>query len=379
MGVILCVMPVRRSVFAMFVCVVLVGCSGSGAGQALRSGRAGSSTTVGVRGERLTLHAMTYLASNRVSPVLQVFTGAPVAVVVGAPVDVLVQLHPASSAVWVGMQPQRLEVRALHGPGRIVVATDGCPLTGAAPCEPRLLYAPTVFPIGAAPSGAVVTNHGFALHVVTSAMQPGSYEMTFPIRYPSNVNRPGLLDVTDTLYVRLDVDSGAPPTSRCTVADLHRPPARMPVPHVLTHTVVLVQGEDRLDPPPPGTKPRVAASVAWRQLAPGDSGSGGTRSLVLALLTAATPATQLPNGTLVEDIHETLAWVLYTYGQAVDSRLLGGPGGPIGPTGPTGVGDLAPGPSAPCVLMYGVSAMNAMTGHGLFNGGGSPERDPVRI
>jgi hypothetical protein len=374
-------MPVRRSVLTIFVCVVLGGCSGGGAGPAPKSSPVGSTTAVGLRSERLTVYAMTYLASNRASPVLQVFTAGPVAVVGGTPVDVLVQLHPAESAVWVGMRPQRSEVHAQHGSGRIVVATDGCRLTGTASCDPRLLYAPTAFPIGGAPSGGVVTDHGFALHVVTSAMHPGSYELTFPIRYPSNLNQAAVLDVTDTLHVRLDVDSGAPPSSRCTVADLHRPRVRMPVAHVLAHTVVLAQGEDRLDPPPPGTKPRIPASVAWRQLAPGDSGSGGTRSLVLALLTATTPATQLPNGTLVEDIHDTLAWVLYTYGQAVDSREFHGPGltGPVGLTGPAGVGNPAPAPSAPCVFTYGVGAMNAMTGHGLFNGGGFPERDPVRI
>src|SRR5580704_14154088 len=107
-------MCLRRSIVAMFVCVALVGCSGSGPRVSVRSSQVGSTTTtVGVRGERLAFHAMTYLASNRVSPVLHVFTGAPEAVVVGAPVDVLVQLHPAESAVWVGMQPERLTVQAL--------------------------------------------------------------------------------------------------------------------------------------------------------------------------------------------------------------------------------------------------------------------------
>ena len=345
----------------------------------MRSSPVGSATTtVGVRGERLALDVMTYLASNRVSPVLQVFVGAPVAVVVGTPVDVLVQLHPAQSAVWVGMQPRRLTVQALDSPGRIVVATDGCPQTGMASCDTRSLYAPTAFPIGAAPSGGVVTDHGFALHVVTSAMQPGSYEMTFPIRYPSNLSRSNVLDVTDALHVRLDVGSQLPP-SQCTVADLHRPFAAVPVPHTLTHTVVLFRGDDRLDPPPPGTKSRISASVAWRQLAPDFSGRGGSASLVLTLLTSALPATQLPNGTLVEDIHHTVAWVLYIHDGAVDSRELGGPG-TTGPIGLTGIGNPAPGPSAPCVFMDAVSAMNANTGHALLDGGGGPEpEDPIRI
>jgi hypothetical protein len=111
-------------------------------------------------------------------------------------------------------------------------------------------------------------------------------------------------------------------------------------------------------------------------------GRGGGASLVLTSLTETLPATQLPNGTFVEDIHATLAWVLYIHAGAVDSRELGSPGppSPTGPIGLTGIGTTAPGPSAPCVFMDAVSAMNAMTGHGLDNGGGGPEpEDPVRI
>jgi len=325
------------------------------------------------------LNAMTYLSSNRVSPVLQVFVGAPAAVVVGAPVEVLVQLHPAESAVWVGMRPQRLTVQALDSPGRIVVATDGCPLTGTTSCDTRLLYAPTAFPIGGAPTGGVVTDHGFALHVATTAMQPGRYEMTFPIRYPSSLSNSDVLDVTDTLHVRLDVGTRPPPSPDCTVADLHRPLAPMPVPHSLTDTVVLFRGDDRLDPPPPGTKPRIPASVAWRYMAPDFGGRGGSASLVLTSLTETLPATQLPNGTLVEDIHDTIAWVLYIHAGAVDSRELVSPG-PTGPIGLTGIGNPAREPSTPCMFMDAISAMNANTGHGLDNGGGGPEpEDPIQI
>jgi hypothetical protein len=194
--------------------------------------------------------------------------------------------------------------------------------------------------------------------------------MTFPIRYPSNVSHTNVLDVTDTLHVQLDVDSQAPPPTRCTVADLHWPAAAMPVPHALTATVVLVHGNDRLDPPPPGAKPRIAATVAWRHLAATDAGSGGSRSLVLALLTTSTPARLLPDGTLVEEIHRVLAWVLYTHNQAVN---LIGHGGPLGPNDHPTVS------SQPCRFLDGLDAMNATTGQELFAQGGTAEHDPIRL
>jgi len=184
-----------------------------------------------VRGEQLALHAMMYLGSNRISPSFSLSARAPVAIVVGKPTDVLVQFLPNPYPVWVALRPQRAIVNAHDGPGQITIATDGCALRATVACDTRPLYAPTASPIGAAPSGGVVTDQGFTLHVATAAVQPGRYDTTFETRYPPSGSHPSVLDVTDTLHVRLDIDSHGPPSMRCTLADLHRAGAPMPIPH----------------------------------------------------------------------------------------------------------------------------------------------------
>ena len=366
---------VRSALTLVTAALVLVGCSGGSAVRSVPAAPARSTTTDVrvVRGQSLALHAMAYLASNPVSPVIGLFARAPVAIVVGSPTDVLVQPRVvlSISTVWVGMRTRRLTVHARGGRGRIAVATVGCSLTGTTACDPRLVYAPSAFPIGPAPVGGIVSNRGFTLHLGTSAVQPGRYELMFPIRYASNASRASVLDVADTLHVRLDVGSRAPST-RCTVADLHRPTRKMPAPHVLADTVVLVHGDDRLDPPPPGAKARIPATVAWSHLSSHNSGSGGTSSLVLALLTTITPARPLPDGTYVEENHNVLAWVLYTHNQALDSGLIGH-GGPLGPTARSAL------PSQPCQFLDGIDAMNATTGQELFGSGGTAEHDPIRL
>ena len=357
--------------------LMLVSCSGGGAARSAPAGSVRSTPTTVVRvvrGQSLALHAMAYLASNPPSPVLGLFATAPAAVRVGSPSDVLVQLSPGlrSTPVWVGMQTGRRTVDAQGGPGRITVVTDGCPSTGAADCKTPLVYAPSAFPIGPAPTGGLVTDRGFTLHVATPALQPGTYEMTFPFRYASSATRTNVLDVTDTLHVRLYVGSKASATL-CTVADLHRPARRMPTPHVLAATVVFVPGEVRLDPPPSGAKPRIPAIVAWRHLASNNGGSGGTSSLVLARLTTVTPARPLPDGTYVEEIHDVLAWFLYTHDEAVDSGLIGHGGGPFGPTARSGAA------SQPCQFFDGRDAMNATTGREILEEGGTAEHDPFGL
>jgi hypothetical protein len=318
------------------------------------------------------MNATAYLASNPVSPLFRVWSQAPAAVIVGNPTNVTVQITALIYSAWVGLQAQRLTVHAYDGPGRITVVTDGCPVTGTGACNSRPLYSATSQPIGPAPSTpGIVLDRPFTLHLATTAIQPGRYEMTFPIRYPLNFAHPNLLAVSDILHVRLDINNRPPPSTHCTLADLHRRPPPMPTPHPITDTFVFVHGDDRLDPPPPNTHARIPAIVAWRHLA-STGGSGGTRALVLALVSAVTPARQRPDGTLREETHDVLAWVLYTHNQAVNSGLLVGPG-------PQGPHYRAPVPSAPCAFLDGLNAMNATTGQQLLAEGGTAENGPIRL
>ena len=144
----------------------------------------------------------------------------------------------------------------------------------------------------------------------------------------------------------------------------------MPVPHSLAETFVFVHGNNRLDPPPPGATARIPAKVAWAHLSSSEGGRGGSGSLVLARLTNTTPARRLPDGTLGEDTHDVLAWVLYTHDTAVNRALVSGP--------PAGPNYHRPAPSQPCVFLDGLDAMNATTGQVLLTEGETAEHDPVR-
>jgi hypothetical protein len=335
-----------------------------------------SSTAVAraVRGESLAMNSIAYLASNPVSPLFRVRTQAPAALVVGNPIDIVVQITAMNYAAWVGLHAQRRTVHAHDGPGRIKVVSDGCPLTGAAACDSRPLYSATSQPIAPPPSApGVVLQRPFTLHLATGAIEPGRYDMTFPIQYPLNFAPPNLLAVSDVLHVRIDVGSRPPASTHCTLADLHMRPPPMPTPHPVTETFVFVNGDDRLDPPLSGAHARIPAIVAWRHLASTDGGAGGTKVLVLARLTTVTPARPGANGTMHELTHNVLAWVLYTHDEAVNSGLLSGPG-PMGPT------DRAPVTvaSAPCAFFDGLAAMNATTGQELLAEGGSMENDPIQ-
>ena len=80
------------------------------------------------------------------------------------------------------------------------------------------------------------------------------------------------------------------------------------------------------------------------------------------------------NGTYVEEIHNALAWVLYTHNQAVNSGFIGHGGGPVvGPTVRSAV------PPQPCQFLDGIDAMNAATGQELFAEGGTAEHDPIHF
>jgi len=93
---------------------------------------------------------------------------------------------------------------------------------------------------------------------------------------------------------------------------------------------------------------------------------------VLSSLTYMLPEQQLRDGTLREQVHDVLAWVLYTHDVAVNSGLIGN-GGPVGPS------DHAPAVSVPCEFLDAFDAINATTGQGLGGSGETPERDPIRL
>ena len=311
---------------------------------------------------------MAYPASNRISMLLHLFARAPAAVVVGKPADVAVIVEGLARPVWVGLHPQRLTVNAHDGPGRITVATDACPKTGS--CDSRPLYAPTGNPISPAPTRGLVTQYSmFTLHLLTEAVLPGRYDLTFAIRYPSNQNQPSVLDIRDPLHVRLDIDNQAPPSTQCTRDDLNRLPPPMPTPHLVADTFVLVDGEQRLDPPPPNAHPRITATMAWHTLSTGrGSTGGGIDALVLTSLSSAYPRRQSPDGTTRPEIHAVLAWVLYTHHVAVNPDS--GPGPSINkPTTPPPV----------CAFLDGIDAIDATTGQALGSTGYTSEADPIRL
>jgi hypothetical protein len=370
-GVILAVMSrgLTTVMLGAAMAVLVVGCGGSGPSTATTGTTRPSTAAIrAVQGQRLALHAMAYTASNRVPALFDLFARAPAAVVVGKPADVAVIVAALAQPVWVGLHPQRLTVNAHDGPGRITVATDGCPKTGS--CDKRPLYAPTGNPISPAPRPGLVTPYSnFTLHLATEAVLPGRYDMTFAIRYPPNQNQPSVLDIRDTLHLRLDIDNQAPPSTQCTRDDLNRPAPSMPTPHPLTDTFVLVNGEQRLDPPPPNAHPRIAAAMAWHTLSTGRGPTGGgTDALVLTSLSSTYPGRPSPDGTIRPEIHAVLAWVLYTHRTAVNSDS--GPGPSISqPTTPPPV----------CTFLDGIDAIDATTGQALGSTGYTSEADPIRL
>jgi hypothetical protein len=368
-GVILAVIFRRRTmaIFGVAMAVLVVGCGGSAPSTATTiTTRPSTAAMRAVRGERLGVHVMAYPASNRVTVLFDLSTRAPATVVVGKPADVLVMLFPLARPVWVGLHPQRLTVNAHDGPGRIAVATDACPKTGS--CDMRPLYAPTGLPIPPAPTPGLRTQHGFTLHLATEGVLPGRYDMTFAIRYPSNLNHPTVLDISDTLHVRLDLDTHVPLSTHCTLDDLHHPAPPMPTPHPVTDTFVLVDGEQRLDPPPTNAHPRITAAMAWSTLSTSRAPTGGgTDALVLTSFSSTFPRRPSPDGTTRAEIHAVLAWVLYTYHVASPDS---------GPRPPPNMNQPTTRPPV-CVFFDGIDAIDATTGQALGGTGYTSDTAPV--
>jgi hypothetical protein len=368
-GVILAVMSRRLTTVMLGVAVaaLVVGCGSSGRSTATTKTTRPRTASIRVtQGQRLGLHAMAYPASNPVTVLFDLSARAPATVIVGKPTDVVVMLFPLARPVWVGLHAQRLTVNGHDGPGQITVATDACPKTGS--CDVRPLYAPTGLPIPPAPTPGLVTRYGFTLHVATEAVLPGRYDMAFAIRYPSNLNHPAVLDISDTLHVRLDLDTQPPLSMHCTLDDLHRPAPPMPTPHLVTDTFVLADGEQRLDPPPPHAHPRITAASAWSTLSTSRAPTGGgTEALVLTSFSSTFPRRPSPDGTTRAETQAVLAWVLYTHHVASPDS---GPRPSINkPTTPPPV----------CVFFDGIDAIDATTGQPLGSTGYTSEADPIRL
>lgn len=138
--------------------------------------------------------------------------------------------------------------------------------------------------------------------------------------------------------------SGAPDTPRARACRVSNRPQQMPRPSRLASTIVVNQGNITLSPPLPTDQPRVSAAVIWAHAAP--TGPSLERSqLLLTRYSAALPAQLEPNGSLVPDDQNVLAWVVYT--SPLSSRIPGCGG-------------------------WGVNAYSAVTGQQIFDGGWSP-------
>jgi hypothetical protein len=115
---------------------------------------------------------------------------------------------------------------------------------------------------------------------------------------------------------------------------------------------------DRLDPPPPGSHPKIAAQSAWRLLIYPQTTSSGQQHFLLALLPASFP--NVPHAKPV------LAWIWYR--TRVPARPeSGGPVGPTAPNQPTVSTTTAPEP--PCGFGDGIVAIDANTGRFLQDAG----------
>ena len=356
----------RRIALGLALIAAVAGCSsGTRTGSRSAASTTRPAATV-ARGATVGWHPMAYLATNRPYVTMEIQTRAAAGLVVGRPNTFHVNPYPLGRPVWVSIAATRRRVHARDGQGWTIVSTDGCPATAA--CDRRPLYAPSAFPIPTAPPGGVVVRDGFALHLDTAAVQPGRYDFTLPIRYPSSASNPAVLDMRDLLHVRFDVYATPPPSATCTPADLHRPPAAIPPPHTLTDTGV-VQNQTRLDPPPLGFRTHVSAARARQQLTP-VAGGGGEATFVLAAVSEAMPASPQPDGSFRPLTYDVVAWVLYTQRVAVNANSISPPGPPAGG---------ATVPRDACFFGDGISGINATTGKPMDSGGGTAALDPIHF
>jgi len=370
---------VRVGALLLAVAASVGACSSGGSSV----GRAAPTATVRA-GQSLGWHTMAYLASNRASVTIQVGTTASAALVVGEPTDVDVRVQFIGRPVWVAVVPQHATVRQRDGRGRLFVSTVGCRRDRE--CTRKPLYVLTGEPIPRVPPGGIPTRDGLRLHIDSHGVEPGRYDFTLAVRYPSSDRRAATLDVSDTLHIRIDVSSTGPPPQRCSPADLHRPSAALTAAHALTDTISLEGGNTRLDPPPAGFTPRVSADRARERLgATFAQGGGGTATLVLATLSESFPRTaghvavpvdrqHFPPQNLETRplIHKEVAWVRYVQHVAVNSNSISR--GPVAPGAkrPTIAADA-------CFFSDGLSAIDATTGKDLGSGGGSASPDPIKF
>lgn len=372
----------RRVVLGLSLVLIAASCSGSQEASPHAASTTGPPKAAVARGQVVGWHQMAYLASNPTFVSIEMQTRAPAGVVVGQQTSVAINADPLSKPVWVSIEPTRLTVRARDGSGVIQIRTQGCPAQGS--CDRRPLYALTGTPIPHPPPGGVVTRQGFVLHIETTAIQPGRYDLALPIRYPSSATQPAVLDAHDSLHVRIDVYAQPPPRTNCTPADLHQPTAIIPASHVLTDTIALEGGSTRLDPPPHRFRPNVSAERARKLLSAGRGpGGGGEATLVLASVSEMQSGVlpqlpELPGGgerpvgkvTLSLRPHKVVAWVLYTQHVAVNANSIPRPApGPGDPTTP---------PNA-CFFVDGITSINATTGAQMDSGGGSASPDPIHF
>ncbi|MDE3206270.1 MAG: hypothetical protein KGQ66_18840 [Acidobacteriota bacterium] len=101
---------------------------------------------------------------------------------------------------------------------------------------------------------------------------------------------------------------------------------QMPAPQRLTHQMIIEYGNITLDPPHPGDRASVPASIAWN----GPQGSledlpTNTYQLFLARYSAKFPATVQPNGSTVPEEQSVLAWVLYATPLTSTNHTCGSP------------------------------------------------------
>src|SRR5207253_4774677 len=130
--------------------------------------------------------------------------------------------HP----VWVAVAPRHATLRERDGRGRLFVSTVGCRRHGG--CTRKPLYVLTGEPIPRVPPGGIVTRDGIRLHIDSHGVEPGRYDFTLRVRYPSSEQRRAILDANDTLHVRIDVLNAGPPPQQCTATDLHDRSAALP-------------------------------------------------------------------------------------------------------------------------------------------------------
>lgn len=152
-------------------------------------------------------------------------------------------------------------------------------------------------------------------------------------------------------------------TSQCTPADLNAPPiTKMPTPETVASPITFDQGNETLSPP--DTQPKLTAAQAWAAVAGSGFGpkKSGTAHLLLADLSAETPATiqnyAWPPGSDHPDTQatplyaHTLVWAIVATDQA---EVATGPA-----VGPLGTETTVQRP--PCFLETAVSYVDAATG-----------------